>query len=153
MYLYPILRSTVVTQSSAGTQNASLNVWIIFLSIFSLRVPRCPCLDPAAGKVWGMAVTPITGERGTALVTACRAMPSSPPLSAAQRGSRTNQVSSVSMLQGITRNDNYWASQWKSMQTSWTTKNRQEPLLVKQRYSSVKSNRIFFFTFWHKLFG
>lgn len=78
-----------------GVQNASFNVWIVFLSVLFLRVPHCPCLGPAAGKAWETAVTLTTGERGTALVTVCRATPSSPLLSAAQRGSRTNLVSSA----------------------------------------------------------
>lgn len=64
--------------------------------LFALRVPRCPCLDPAAGKASGMAVTPTTGERGTA--TACRVTLSSPPLSAARRESRTNLVGSLTQI-------------------------------------------------------
>lgn len=64
--------------------------------VFALRVPRCPCLDQAAGKASGTAATPTTGERGTA--TACRVTPSSPPPSAARRESRTNLVGSVTCL-------------------------------------------------------
>lgn len=61
----------------------------------SSRVPRCPCPDPAAGKASAMAATRTTGERGTAVGTGCPATPSSPRLSAAPRGSRTNLVSLV----------------------------------------------------------
>lgn len=58
------------------------------------RVPRCPCLAPAAGRALATAVTRTTGERGTALATVCRVTRNSPLLSAAPRGSRTNLVSS-----------------------------------------------------------
>lgn len=78
-------------------QNSSL------IFFFRLRVPRCPCLDPAAAKASGTAVTLTTGERGTVLETDCRVTPSSPLPSTAQRGSRTNLVSYiyvVATLQG-----------------------------------------------------
>lgn len=74
----------------------SFRTLLIFGLPFCHRVPRCPCPDPAAGKVWGTAVTQTTGERGTAPAMACRVTPSSPPLSAAPRGSRTNLVSVAS---------------------------------------------------------
>lgn len=70
----------------------------LLIFFFRLRAPRCPCLDPAAAKASGTAVTLTTGERGTVLETDCRVTPSSPLLSTAQRGSRTSLVSYVSVV-------------------------------------------------------
>lgn len=87
--------------------------------VFALRVPHCPCLDPAAGKASGTAVTPTTGARGTA--TACQVTPSSPPLSAARRESRTNLVGSIIYLFYLCYTDksrSFKASYWLRMRAS-----------------------------------
>lgn len=87
------------TEMQWGYSEHLITLYLDYLPLCSLRAPRCPCLDPAVGKAWRTAATRITGEKEMAPVMACRTTLSSPPLSAAPRGNRTNLVSLASQGQ------------------------------------------------------